>query len=110
MTSDYTELTKEAKSLGGPDALRSHYTRKGRAEAAAIGIALLGAGAGAKWLVEKAHARVARSRTERAVSDSEQESAVEATGDDAKEGAGNGIQTGSATACAEAATKNAPTD
>lgn len=107
MTSDYTKLTKEAKSLGGPDALRSHYAREGRAEAAAIGIAV---GAGAMWLVKKVHARVASSRTERAVPDSVQESAVEATGGAAKEGADSRIQTGSATACAEAATKNAPTD
>ncbi|GGT22153.1 hypothetical protein GCM10010222_75060 [Streptomyces tanashiensis] len=60
MTSDYTELTKEAKSLGGPDALRSHYEKEGRAQAAVIGIALLGAGAGAKWLMSKVYDREAR--------------------------------------------------
>lgn len=85
MTSDYTERTKEAKSLGGPDALRSHYAREGRAQAAVIGIALLGAGAGAKWLTKKVHACVANARTEQAVPDPEPESAVETTGGVAKE-------------------------
>jgi hypothetical protein len=79
VTSDYTELTKEAKSLGGPDALRSHYAREGRAQVAVLGVALLGAGAGAKWLVRKVHARVASSRTEHAVPDPEQQSTVETT-------------------------------
>lgn len=98
MTSVYTDLTKEAKLLGGPDALRAFYESRGRAAAAAlasgsrsgaagIGIAAL-AGAGAMWLGKEVHARVARSRTERAVPDSGQESAVEATGGPAAEGCG----------------------
>ncbi|WP_433341702.1 hypothetical protein [Streptomyces sp. CA-253872] len=41
MTSVYTELTKEAGSLGGPDGLRDLYFDKGREVAIAAGAALL---------------------------------------------------------------------
>ncbi|MEK8143351.1 hypothetical protein NKH18_18115 [Streptomyces sp. M10(2022)] len=57
MTSVYTELTKEAGKVGGPDALRAFYRQVGRGQGVIIGAAVTGVSVGGTLLYNKWRAR-----------------------------------------------------